>query len=48
MDIEAVVAEAPADALIYVCGPDRLVSAVLAAAKSAGIPRDRIRMELFH
>ena len=35
------------DALIYVCGPARLIRAVQTAARKLGIHRDRIRLELF-
>ena len=47
LELESVLAAAPADAVIYVCGPDRMISGVVAAAKKAGISRDRIRMERF-
>jgi ferredoxin-NADP reductase len=47
LDVGAVLAEAAPDAEIYVCGPDRLVSGVLSAAKLAGIPRGRIHVERF-
>lgn len=47
LDIEATLRAAADDALIYACGPDRLVGAVLAAARALGIERDRVRIELF-
>lgn len=47
LDIEATVAAAPEGALIYICGPERLVGAVQAAAKKLGIERERIRLERF-
>jgi ferredoxin-NADP reductase/predicted pyridoxine 5'-phosphate oxidase superfamily flavin-nucleotide-binding protein len=47
LDIESALESAPADALIYVCGPERLISGVLNTAKALGIARDRIRVELF-
>jgi ferredoxin-NADP reductase/predicted pyridoxine 5'-phosphate oxidase superfamily flavin-nucleotide-binding protein len=47
MDIQAVLRAAAADAVIYVCGPERLVNAVLKTAKEQGIEPDRIRLELF-
>jgi ferredoxin-NADP reductase/predicted pyridoxine 5'-phosphate oxidase superfamily flavin-nucleotide-binding protein len=47
LDIDAVVRAAAADAVFYVCGPERLVSAVLRSAKAYGIEVDRIRLELF-
>ncbi len=47
MDPAGLLAEAPIDALVYVCGPDRLVAGVLAAARAMDFPRDRIRLERF-
>ena len=47
LDIAATLAAAPDDAVIYVCGPQRLISAVTDAAKELGIPRERVRLELF-
>ena len=47
LDVEATLAEAPDDAVIYVCGPTRLVTAVTGAARRLGIARDRVRLELF-
>ena len=47
LDIEATLRSAPDDAVIYVCGPERLVGAVLDTAKTLGIERDRVRLELF-
>ena len=47
LDIAATLAAAPEDAVIYVCGPQRLISAVTDAAKELGIPRERVRLELF-
>ncbi len=47
MDLEATLRETPADALVYVCGPDRLIAGVMAAAKTVDFPRDRIRLERF-
>jgi ferredoxin-NADP reductase/predicted pyridoxine 5'-phosphate oxidase superfamily flavin-nucleotide-binding protein len=46
LDIEAVLREAPANALIYVCGPQRLIDAVQAAAARHGAA-DRVRAERF-
>jgi ferredoxin len=37
----------PAPAVVYVCGPERLIDATRAAARSAGIADDRIRFERF-
>ena len=47
LDIASALAGAPDDAVIYVCGPQRLVSAVTDTAKALGIPRQRVRLELF-
>ena len=47
LDIAMTLAAAPEDAVIYVCGPKRLISAVTDAAKQLGIPRERVRLELF-
>jgi len=47
MDLEAILASTPRDAVIYICGPDRLTRGFLQAANTAGIPRDRVRMESF-
>jgi ferredoxin-NADP reductase/predicted pyridoxine 5'-phosphate oxidase superfamily flavin-nucleotide-binding protein len=47
LDIAETLAGAPDDTVIYVCGPKRLVSAVTDTAKVLGIPRERVRLELF-
>jgi ferredoxin-NADP reductase/predicted pyridoxine 5'-phosphate oxidase superfamily flavin-nucleotide-binding protein len=47
LDIAATLAGAADDAMIYVCGPKRLVSAVTDTARELGIPRERVRLELF-
>jgi len=47
LDIPALLAEAPDDVVIYICGPNRLISAVTEAAKEIGIPREQVRLELF-
>ena len=47
LDLQKVLRDAAGDAVIYVCGPDRLVAGVQAAARDAGISRDRVRLELF-
>ena len=47
MDIDRVVSAAPSDAVFYVCGPHRLVDAVVAAAARLEIDADRIRVERF-
>ncbi|MEH6421453.1 2Fe-2S iron-sulfur cluster-binding protein [Pseudomonas sp. CGJS7] len=46
LDLRSTLAAAPADALIYVCGPERMVEATLAAAHELGIV-DRVRSERF-
>jgi ferredoxin-NADP reductase/predicted pyridoxine 5'-phosphate oxidase superfamily flavin-nucleotide-binding protein len=47
MDVAAVVASAPADAVIYVCGPARLIDAARNAARAVGIANERLRFERF-
>ncbi len=47
MDIGALLAATPAEAVFYVCGPHRLVDAVADAAKVLGIGSARIRIERF-
>ena len=47
LDPAAVLSEAPMDALVYVCGPDRLIAGVMAAARAVDFPRERIRLERF-
>lgn len=47
LDITTILARAALDAVIYVCGPARLVSAVQSAARELGFDRHRIRLELF-
>jgi ferredoxin-NADP reductase/predicted pyridoxine 5'-phosphate oxidase superfamily flavin-nucleotide-binding protein len=47
LDIAATLAAAPDDVVIYVCGPQRLIGAVTDTAKELGIPRERVRLELF-
>ncbi|MEE4191148.1 MAG: pyridoxamine 5'-phosphate oxidase family protein [Halieaceae bacterium] len=47
VDLEAALRDAPANALVYICGPDRLVAGVMAAARAVGFARDRIRLERF-
>jgi hypothetical protein len=46
LDIDALLRDAPADALFYVCGPARLIDAVRGAAIQHGVP-DRVRVERF-
>ena len=47
LDLESVLRQAPPNALVYLCGPDRLIAGVMAAAKAVGFPRDQIRLERF-
>lgn len=47
IDIEALLSDAPADAMFYVCGPTRLIDAVRHAADALGVDRKRIRYERF-
>ncbi len=47
LDINAIVATAPRDAVFYVCGPSRLVDAVQREAARHGIDSDRVRVERF-
>ncbi len=47
LDIAATLTGAPDDAVIYVCGPPRLIGAVTDTARELGIPRERVRLELF-
>lgn len=47
IDIEALLSDAPADAVFYVCGPDRLTDAVRETADALGIDCKRVRYERF-
>ncbi len=47
MNVEAVIEASPPDAVFYVCGPERLIHAVRAAAQSKGIDAERVRFERF-
>ncbi len=47
IDIDALLSDAPDDAVIYVCGPGRLIDVVYQSAAGLGIARDRIRSERF-
>jgi len=48
LDVSAILSAAPKNALIYVCGPDRLNNAVRERAAELGIARENVRQELFH
>ncbi|MBE9553949.1 MAG: 2Fe-2S iron-sulfur cluster binding domain-containing protein [Proteobacteria bacterium] len=47
IDIEALLSDAPGDAVFYVCGPNRLIDAVRRTADALGIDCKRVRFELF-
>jgi ferredoxin-NADP reductase/predicted pyridoxine 5'-phosphate oxidase superfamily flavin-nucleotide-binding protein len=47
LDIVSVLAAAPENAVIYVCGPDRLIDGVQRAAKALGADDERVRFERF-
>jgi vanillate O-demethylase ferredoxin subunit len=47
LDVEAVLAGAPAESMIYVCGPGGLIAAVRERAAQRGWPADRVRFECF-
>jgi ferredoxin-NADP reductase len=47
MDMQQLMADAPNEALFYVCGPSRLIDAVISAAASLDIDPDRVRFERF-
>jgi ferredoxin-NADP reductase/predicted pyridoxine 5'-phosphate oxidase superfamily flavin-nucleotide-binding protein len=48
MDLERVLASAPANAEVYVCGPAKLIDGVLIAANQLGIDRERVHFERFN
>ncbi len=47
MDIPYILSNAPADSIIYICGPNRLIDAVSEEALRQNIHPDRIRFERF-
>lgn len=47
IDMAAMMAAAPDDVVIYVCGPPRLITTATDTAKELGIARERVRWELF-
>lgn len=47
LELDQVFDGAPADAVFYVCGPPRLIDAVLAMSRERAIDPDRIRFERF-
>jgi ferredoxin-NADP reductase len=48
MNISAVLHDAPPDSIFYVCGPVALIDAMLEAANTLGIARDRVQYESFY
>ncbi len=47
LDVRAALEAAPADAVVYVCGPARLIDAVSSAAAALGFHSERVRAERF-
>jgi vanillate O-demethylase ferredoxin subunit len=47
LDLDAVLADPPPGAHLYVCGPPRLIEAALSAAKARGWPNSRTHREYF-
>ena len=47
LDIERLLSTAPDNAIVYVCGPGRLIDAVVDVAKGLNMDPDRIRFERF-
>jgi ferredoxin-NADP reductase len=47
MDIDHLLSAAAPDAVVYACGPARMLDAVTRAAGRLSIPRDRLRVERF-
>lgn len=47
LDIEAILDAAAPDTMFYVCGPVRLIDAVIKAARQRGIPDSRLQYESF-
>lgn len=47
LDIDSALANAPPQSLLYVCGPQRFIDAVVACAKARGWDEDAIRRESF-
>lgn len=47
VNLTALVEEAPAEAMFYVCGPARLIDGMHAAAMACDVPPDRVRHERF-
>lgn len=47
LDIPALLENAPADSVIYVCGPTRLIDSVRRSARQLGIADERVQFESF-
>lgn len=47
MDLDGLIAGMQSDQHLYVCGPRPMIDAALAKADAAGIPRERVHVELF-
>ncbi|MCQ8118004.1 pyridoxamine 5'-phosphate oxidase family protein [Methylomonas rosea] len=47
LDVPALLANAAADSVIYVCGPSRLIDSVRQTARQLGIADDRVQFESF-
>lgn len=46
-DFAAVISAMPEGGHVYICGPDRYISAVQEAAAAAGVPEERVHLEYF-
>jgi reductive dehalogenase len=46
--LDAILTTAPADSHVYTCGPDRYMTAVIAAATQSGFPEDARHLEYFN
>ena len=47
LDLALLMTRVAADAVVYVCGPERLIDAVIRAARSAGLADNQVRFERF-
>ncbi len=47
LDLPELLRNAPANAIVYICGPERMIAGAMEAARETGFPRDRIRTERF-
>ncbi|MEQ9465084.1 MAG: pyridoxamine 5'-phosphate oxidase family protein [Haliea sp.] len=48
LDLDSLLLAAGADTVIYLCGPDRLVTGALRIARKLNIPGERLRLERFN